>query len=114
MRIIWSIEVSLYLHTSSLRRFFGNIATFSSQRYEDFPKPKHPVKIFWQYCHFFFATLYFDVDIDVIFQIIHDDLNPLLDAIKLQQIPTLLPFVKIMQDVWRCEGKSVSLWRDFM
>ena len=28
------------------------------------------------------AHHYFDVDIDVIFQIIHDDLNPLLDAIK--------------------------------
>lgn len=28
------------------------------------------------------AHHYFDVDIDVIFQIIHDDLNPLLEAIK--------------------------------
>lgn len=28
------------------------------------------------------AHHYFDVDIDVIFQIIHDNLNPLLDAIK--------------------------------
>ena len=53
------LKVSLILRREavyfSLRRFFGNIATFSSQRYAFFLKYKNPAKIFWQYCHFFFV-----------------------------------------------------------
>ena len=53
------LKVSLILRREavyfSLRRFFGNIATFSSQRYAFSLKYKNSAKIFWQYCHFFFV-----------------------------------------------------------